>query len=290
MAIKTELDKEQTVSQDAYDKAIEAAQKPVYTGTFDQQLSDIYNKINSREKFSYDMGNDAMYQQYKDKYVQQGKMAMKDTMGQAAALTGGYGSSYGQQVGQQSYDAYLQKLGDVVPELYNNAYQQYSDEGDKLQNQYSMLGGLKNDEYSRYRDALSDYNTEQDSAYQKQHQAYSNLYAIIKASGYSPSETELSDAGMSAEQASALRTEYLRQTDQLPVAASAAGGGDWSGGSGGAYNPDVAAQQQKLVNAGYKIAVDGIAGPETEQAAKAYYASFDSNAKENSAYRSTQKK
>ena len=47
--------------------------------------------------------------------MQQGKQAMQDTMGQAAALTGGYGSTYGQAVGQQQYDAYLQNLNDEVP-------------------------------------------------------------------------------------------------------------------------------------------------------------------------------
>jgi hypothetical protein len=30
-------------------------------------------------------------------------MAMMDTMGKAAGLTGGYGSPYAQQVGQQAY-------------------------------------------------------------------------------------------------------------------------------------------------------------------------------------------
>ena len=46
---------------------------------------------------------------------------MKDTMGQAAALTGGYGSSYAESSAQQQYDAYLQQLGDIVPELAGKA-------------------------------------------------------------------------------------------------------------------------------------------------------------------------
>ena len=74
-------------------------------GTYGQNLQNTINKINNREKFSYDINGDALYQQYKDQYVNLGQMAMKDTMGQAAALTGGYGSSYGQAVGQQQYDA-----------------------------------------------------------------------------------------------------------------------------------------------------------------------------------------
>ena len=80
------------------------AQKPgEYTSPWQAQLNDAMNKILNREKFSYDLNGDALYQQYKDQYMTQGKMAMMDTMGQAAALTGGYGNSYAQGVGQQAY-------------------------------------------------------------------------------------------------------------------------------------------------------------------------------------------
>ena len=61
-------------------------------GTYQDSLNEAMNKINNREKFSYDLNGDALYQQYKDQYMNLGKMAMADTMGQAAALTGGYGT------------------------------------------------------------------------------------------------------------------------------------------------------------------------------------------------------
>ena len=48
----------------------------------------------NREAFQYDLNADALYQQYQNRYQELGRNAMKDTMGQAAALTGGYGSSY----------------------------------------------------------------------------------------------------------------------------------------------------------------------------------------------------
>ena len=70
-------------------------------GQYGQQMQEALDAIRKRKKFSYDLNGDALYQQYKDKYVQQGKQAMQDTMGQAAALTGGYASTYGQAVGQQ---------------------------------------------------------------------------------------------------------------------------------------------------------------------------------------------
>lgn len=239
MAINLDKDKE---NPQAFDAAVQrATEKPEYKGTFDDQLRDIYDKITNRKPFSYDVGSDPMYRMYADKYMQQGKAAMRDTMGQAAALTGGYGSSYAQNVGQQAYDAALQKMGDVIPEFYGMALDQYNAEGDALSKQYGMLGDLAADEYSKYRDQMTDWNNdqtiarqqEQDAANNRQ-QAYSNLYALIKASGYSPTDDELAAAGMTREAAEALIKEYLRSTGQSGAGAGGGStGGGYSGGSGG---------------------------------------------------------
>lgn len=141
----------------------QAAQKPgAYQSQWQQSLNDTINKIQNREKFSYDLNGDALYQQYKDRYVQQGQMAMMDTMGQAAALTGGYGSSYGQSVGQQAYQGYLQQLNDKAPELYQLALNQYNQEGQDLYNQYAMLGERESADYGRYRDSVGDWQSERD--------------------------------------------------------------------------------------------------------------------------------
>ena len=67
---------------------------------------------------------------------------------------------------------------------------------------------------------------EQGVGYDRASEAYTRLYAIIGATGYQPSAQELEAAGMSQEQAEALRHEYLRQTGQLPVEAGG-GGVNW---------------------------------------------------------------
>ena len=137
------------------------SQKPgEYKSQWQSQLDDTINKILNREKFSYDLNGDALYQQYKDKYIQQGKLAMQDTMGQAAAMTGGYGNSYAQSVGNQAYQASLENLNDIVPELYQMAYDKYNQEGQDLYNQYSMLGTQEAQDYGRYRDSVGDWQTE----------------------------------------------------------------------------------------------------------------------------------
>ena len=141
----------------SYLAGVQGSKPGAYESKWGAELDALYDKITNREKFKYDVYDDPMYQQYKMQYQNLGRTAMMDTMGQAAALTGGYGSSYGQSVGQQTYDAYLQSLNDVVPELYGQAYQQYSDEGTRMLNQWSMLNDREQQDYSKYRDQMSDY-------------------------------------------------------------------------------------------------------------------------------------
>lgn len=137
------------------------AQKPgAYQSQWQQQLNDTIDKIMNREKFSYDLNGDALYQQYKDKYTQQAKMAMGDAIGQASAMTGGYGNSYAQSVGQQMYQKEMQNLNDVVPELYQMAYDRYNQEGQDLYNQYSLIGAQEDRDYGRYRDTVGDWQNE----------------------------------------------------------------------------------------------------------------------------------
>ena len=143
-------------------KALEQANKnaPTYGASYDQQLEELYDKIVNREDFSYDLNADALYEQYQQKFTALGDQAMQDTMGQAAALTGGYGSSYAQNAGQQAYNQYLTQLNDIVPDLYNQAYGRYQDEGQALLNQYGMLGDRADDEYGKYMDAYNQWLTQ----------------------------------------------------------------------------------------------------------------------------------
>ena len=138
-------------------------QKPgEYQSTWQDQLNETISQILNRDKFSYDLNGDALYQQYKDQYVQQGKMAMMDTMGQAQAMTGGYGNSYAQSAGQQAYQGYLQQLNEVVPELYGMALDQYNQEGQDMYNQAALMAQQEDRDYGRYQDAMNAWLSERD--------------------------------------------------------------------------------------------------------------------------------
>lgn len=128
------------------------------------QLDAIMNSILNREKFTFDLDGDALYNQYKDKYIQQGKMAMMDTMGQAAAMTGGYGNSFAQSVGQQAYQGQLQNLNDIIPDLYQMALDKYNAEGQQMYDQYGLLVDDYNRQYGEYNDEYNKLLTERDYA------------------------------------------------------------------------------------------------------------------------------
>lgn len=116
------------------------------------EYDNLYKEYENRPDFSYNFNEDALYQQYKDKYIQQGKMAMADAMGQASAMTGGYGNSYAQAVGNQAYQAQLNNLNDIIPDLYQMAYSKYNQEGQDLLNAISMLKGERDFAYGQHND------------------------------------------------------------------------------------------------------------------------------------------
>lgn len=139
-----------------------AAKPADYQSKYGSLAEEAANAWANRDKFSYDLNGDALYQQYKDKYIQQGRLAMQDTIGQASAMTGGYGNSYAATAGNQAYQAHLQNLNDIVPQLYQMAYDQYKQEGQDMLNKYNLYNDMENQEYGRYRDTVSDWTSQRD--------------------------------------------------------------------------------------------------------------------------------
>ncbi len=128
-----------------------------YQSQYDERIEAYLDQILNREQFSYDLESDPVYRQYRQLYIRNGERAMADTIGEASAYTGGYGSSYAQTAGQQAYDNYLEGLNDVALELYDMAYKAYMDEGQKLVEDLEILRELDGDDYERYLDELDKY-------------------------------------------------------------------------------------------------------------------------------------
>ena len=167
--------------------------KPGYSSSYAGQIDALLNQIMNREAFSYDYTEDPLYEQYRDQYTREGNLAMRDTMGSSAAMTGGYGNSYGTTAGSQAYQAYLGKLNAVVPELEQLAYQKYQDAQADRYSQLSALQALDNAEYNRYRDDVSDYYQDYDNAYREYADALSQAN-YEREFAYQQSRDQVSDS------------------------------------------------------------------------------------------------
>lgn len=144
-----------------------------YQSQWGDKIQELITSALERPAFSYDWAADPMYQYYAQEYQRGGEMAMENAMAQGAQLTGGYGNSYAQQVGQQTYQQYMENLYDMLPELRNAAYQMYQAEGDALRANLAMLQTQEGTEYGRYRDTVNDWRADLDMIYQM----YSNMSA-----------------------------------------------------------------------------------------------------------------
>lgn len=128
-----------------------------YDSKYSAEIDGILNDILNREKFSYNLNADPLYEQYRELYTQNGKKAMMDTVGEASALTGGYSNSYAVTAGSQAYHEYLDNLNDVALDLRDRAYVQYGDEGEKLFEDIKLLRSLDGDDYDKYLNELERY-------------------------------------------------------------------------------------------------------------------------------------
>lgn len=149
------------------------------------------DKILNRERFSYDLNGDALYRQYKDRAVKNGRLAMMDTMGQAAAMTGGYGSSYAQSAGQQAYQKQMDGLTDQASRLYDKAREDYDRQGQADRDRYDVLRQRENSSYNQYKQQRSDWEAENTRLW--------NRYDSLRQQEYSAQRDSIKDQQWLAE-------------------------------------------------------------------------------------------
>ena len=108
-----------------------------------------------RPAFAYDPSDDPLYQAARNQYLRLGKQAMEDTVGQAAALSGGYASSYAQTQGTRAYEAQLSRLSELLPDYYDRARSAYEKETGTLRDALSTALGLYDKDYQVWLDRQS---------------------------------------------------------------------------------------------------------------------------------------
>lgn len=241
-----------------------------YQSRYGAQITDLVAQLQNRPAFEYDVNTDPLYLQLRDTWKQDGLMAMEDTMGQAAQLTGGYGNSHAQMAGQQVYNSYLRQVNEMVPQLKEAARADYDADTDALLRNLGLLMDQDSTDYARWmdelnrqyqmdRDALSDERYEQEWEYQtgrdaladqryqdelaygreqdqyaRQQQSYDRLLELIIATGYKPTAEELAAAGMTEAEAQA----WLGYYDKTVGGSSGSGAGSGTGGRGNSGGGD----------------------------------------------------
>ena len=133
-----------------------------YNSQYAGQLDSILQQIQGQQPFKYEFNTDAMFRTLADRYTQDAKQASMNAMGQAAALTGGYGNTAAQMAGQQAYQEQIRGLYDRGMELQQQAYDRYQDQQADRYRQAQLLQGMDETAYGRSRDELGDWERERD--------------------------------------------------------------------------------------------------------------------------------
>lgn len=233
---------------------------PTYENTFAQQQKDLLDRILNREDFSWSKETDPQWSSYKKSYLREGDRATANALAQASAASGGRPSSYAVNAATQAGDYYATKLNDVIPTLYQQAYERYLDEYNMKLKDLNAVNQQEQLDYAKYLDRLGQFNTDRGFAYQNYADDYDRLrsqladvqgqdqidYAryldeasrqqtaqdsirsqvdAILAAGGSPSANLVSESGYSSEYIKALEDAYRKQEAEKAAKKSGSGGG-----------------------------------------------------------------
>lgn len=153
-----------------------------FSSNYDGEINDILDTILNRPSFDENSVYDSdLYKNYRDNYIQQGQKAMRDATGNAAGLTGGYGSTYAAAAGQQAYDGYLSQLNDKSMDIYDRLYNKYLNEGQEMYNQLNAVNTQDNVDYGRYRDSVADYQWDLGYYDNRYNQEYNNDFGAYQS-------------------------------------------------------------------------------------------------------------
>lgn len=233
---------------------------PTYENTFAQQQKDLLDRILNREDFSWSKETDPQWSSYKKSYLREGDRATANALAKASAASGGRPSSHAVNAATQAGDYYATKLNDVIPTLYQQAYERYLDEYNMKLKDLNTVNQQEQLDYAKYLDRLGQFNTDRGFAYQNYADDYDRLrsqladvqgqdqidYAryldeasrqqtaqdsirsqvdAILAAGGSPSANLVSESGYSSEYVKALEDAYRKQEAEKAAKKSGSGGG-----------------------------------------------------------------
>lgn len=190
---------------------------PAYTSRYDAKADELMQTILSRPEFSYNAETDPTYQAYKKQYAREGERATKDTLGAAAAATGGVPSSYAVTAAAQAGNYYAAQAADKVAELEDMAYNRYMNEQSLLRSDLEALKAAEEADYQKYLNGLALANEAEDRALTKANLAgqYGDT-SLLEALGINP-KAAAAETGLTHDQKVELAQLAWERGDYAPM-------------------------------------------------------------------------
>ncbi len=119
-----------------YNKTTDAAQAILdkgvgYKNKYDEKITSLLDRAENG-KMQYSVTDDPAYKALQNTYVNQGRTAMQNAVGEAVAATGGYGSTAAAAAGQVAYNQSLTELNGHVAGLYDAAAARFNNKQNLL--------------------------------------------------------------------------------------------------------------------------------------------------------------
>lgn len=201
-----------------------------------EKIDALYDQIMGRGDFSYDPETDPLYESYRKRYTREGDRAMEDVLSSAAGMTGGIPSSYAVTAAQETSDNYMEKLQDVLPQLYEIAYGHWQDEGNNMRQNLSLLQAEDQQDYNRGRDNINYRLAREQEEYERERAREQEAYEREKdnrAILEDHAKTMAAVGDFSGYKALGYTDEEIAKLQQAWLLQQAAAGGSGGGGGGG---------------------------------------------------------
>lgn len=126
-----------------------------YTSKYKGNIDALANQY-QKNKFEWTPENSEEYQQTKEKYGREARVAQENVQGNYNSNTGGYSNTYSQSAGQKAFGEYMDELASKIPSLKSSAYKNYQQQQEDILNKIGILQNLDDSQYQKYRDSVSD--------------------------------------------------------------------------------------------------------------------------------------
>ena len=146
-------------------KPFEYGSAPSYENRFQQKQQELLDAALNRDPFSWSKETDPQYSSYKKTYLREGERATADALAKASAASGGRPSSFAVNAATQAGDYYATKLSDVIPTLYQQAYERYLKDYQMKLSDLNAVNQQEQLDYAKYLDRLNQFNTDRSFDY-----------------------------------------------------------------------------------------------------------------------------